>query len=451
MNMSNPFPVDDDLPMAEPVGVAQRPGVALVRSAAPTFGTYLSIVRERKWLVLGTAAVVTVLATVAVNLMTPIYQASATILIENNKRSVVPLEEIYGVPAGSREFFQTQAEFMRSREVGIRVIKALGLENNPYFNPELTPEGKEQAAEGNVKELSQEALEEQVLMRYKAGLDISPIKNSQLVEIRFESPDPVLAAKIANQTAESYITADLDARFDMQQTASRWLNDRLNQLRTDLENAEANLQAYREEIGLVATPTSALGGNERQLDNSSDRLIAARVERQRLEQVYHQVQRGSRNRYEVPEVFNNPAVVAARAAEANAEKRMAEVAGSMGASHPAYKQAQSELELARSSLRKQSEAVISSISKAYEVARETERALEQEVASSKGNIQEINRKEGKLNVLQREVATNQQIYQTFLAKVKETDATADFQNPIARVVDPAVPPPRGAPPPAPGT
>ena len=151
------------------------------------------------------------------------------------------LEEIYGVPAGSRKFFQTQAEFMRSREVGIRVIKALGLENNPYFNPELTAEGKEQAAEGNVKELSQEALEEQVLMRYKAGLDISPIKNSQLVEIRFESPDPVLAAKIANQTAESYITADLDARFDMQQTASRWLNDRLNQLRTDLENAEANL------------------------------------------------------------------------------------------------------------------------------------------------------------------------------------------------------------------
>ena len=209
MNMSNPFPVDDDLPMAEPVGVAQRPGVALVRSAAPTFGTYLSIVRERKWLVLGTVVVVTVLATVAVNLMTPIYQASATILIENNKRSVVPLEEIYGVPAGSREFFQTQAEFMRSREVGIRVIKALGLENNPYFNPELTPEGKEQAAEGNVKELSQEALEEQVLMRYKAGLDISPIKNSQLVEIRFESPNPVLAAKIANQTAESYIKADL--------------------------------------------------------------------------------------------------------------------------------------------------------------------------------------------------------------------------------------------------
>ena len=140
---------------------------------------------------LGTAAAVTLLATVAVNLMTPIYQASATLLIENSKRSVVPLEEIYGVPAGSREFFQTQAEFMRSREVGIRVIKALGLENNPLFNPELDAEQKDENAGGEdgadkPKELSQEALEEQVLIRYKAGLDISPIKNSQLVEIRFD-------------------------------------------------------------------------------------------------------------------------------------------------------------------------------------------------------------------------------------------------------------------------
>lgn len=452
MNMSNPFP--DDMPMAEPPGMPPRPGTTLTRTPAPTFSTYLSIVRERKWLVLGTAAAVTLLATVAVNLMTPIYQASATLLIENSKRSVVPLEEIYGVPAGSREFFQTQAEFMRSREVGIRVIKALGLENNPLFNPELDAEQKDENAGGEdgadkPKELSQEALEEQVLIRYKAGLDISPIKNSQLVEIRFESPDPVLAAKIANQTAESYITADLDARFDMQQTASRWLNDRLNQLRTDLENAEANLQAYREEIGLVSTPTSSLGGNERQLDSSSDRLIAARVERQRLEQVYHQVQKGSRNRYDVPEVFNNPAVVAARAAEANAEKRMAEVAGSLGTSHPAYQAAQAELNQARASLRRQSESVIASISKAYEVARQSELALEKEVAASKGNIQEINRKEGKLNVLQREVATNQQIYQTFLAKVKETNATADFQNPIARVVDPAVPPLLAAKPPKP--
>lgn len=468
MNMSNPFPNDDypggEAPSGAPPGKGGAAAGGPRQAAAPTFATYMAIIRERKWLVIATAAIVTVLATIIVNIMTPIYRASATLLIENAKRNVVSFEEIYGVPAGSREFFQTQAEFMRSREVGIRVIKSLDLVNNPLFNRDLsggeseepvpaeTPaeapaEGEAQKADGDAAlqpadspKFAAQTLEERVLARYKANLDIVPVKNSQLVEIRFESPDPVLAARVANQTAESYITADLDARFDMQQTASRWLNERLNLLRQDLEKAEANLQAYREEIGLVATPGSSLGGNERQLDTSSERLIAARVERSRLEHVYRQVQRGARNRYEVPEVFNNAAVIAARSAVSTAEQRMADVSGSLGASHPAYRTAKSELDQARANLRRQSEGVIASISKAYEVARQTERALEQEVSASKGNIQEINRKEGRLNVLQREVATNQQIYQTFLARVKETNATADFQNPIARVVDPAVPP-----------
>ena len=63
------------------------------------------------------------------------------------------------------------------------------------------------------------------------------------------------------------------------------------------------------------------------------------------------------------------------------------------------------------------------------MARNTERALEQAVAASKTDIRDINRKEGQINVLERDVATNQQIYQTFLARVKETDATADFPQP----------------------
>lgn len=445
MNSSNP------LTHEEPSGPGPRSGTST--RSIPSLSTYLNIIREHKWLILGTAGLVTALAVVIVNLMTPIYRASATILVENSKRNVVSFEEIYGVPAGSREFFQTQAEFMRSREVGIRVVKNLNLVENPLFNRDLDEQAAEQKAD--IKEAQQnleqpvsgtdsieekDALEELILARYRANLDVVPVKNSQLVQIRYESPDPVLAARIANETAESYIRADLDARFDMQQTASRWLTERLNQLRTELERAESTLQAYREEIGLVATPNSRLGGNDQQLNTSAERLIAARVERSRAEEVYKQVARGARNRYQVPEVFNNPAVVAARTAESAAEQRMTDVAGSLGPSHPAYKAAKAELDQARANLRRQSEGVIASIAKAYEVAVQAERALEKEVADSKGNIQEINRKEGRLNVLQREVDTAQQIYQTFLARVKETDATADFQNPIARVVDPAVPP-----------
>ena len=440
--MNQPSSLPPDLTQHPKAGLGSRVG-NLARDAAPTLGAYLNIIRARKWLVLGITALITALAIIAVQMMTPIYRATTTLMIENNKSKFLSIEDLVGAPANTREAFQTQAEFMKSRDVAQRVVTALDLTTNELFDPRRAKPGLLSSWLGSSNEprlYTDEELQELTLARFQNNLDIVPVRLSQLVEIRFESPDPFLAAKIANQTAESYITADLDARFEMQQQASRWLNERLAQLRMNLEESEAKLQAYREEIGLISTPNESMGGNVRTLDSAAEKLVQARIERAAIEETYNQVARTSRNRYEVPAVFNNPSVMSAREAVRNAEKRMSDVRQNLGSAHPEFLSAQSELNQARENLTRQAESVISSISKQYEVARNTERSLEAAVAATKSDIRDINRKEGQMNVLERDVATNQQIYQTFLAKVKETDATADFRNPIARVVDPAVSP-----------
>jgi len=420
--------------------------------STPPIVAILSNIRARKWLVLGLTLLSGVVAYLVVSSMTPVYRATATLLIENTKSKVVSIEELYGIPMEGREFFQTQVEFMKSREVGVRVIDKLDLTTNPYFDPSqakpgvftrlrsIVPGLESDPASDSKKQLSETQRIDAALARYRPNLEIQPVKTSSLVEIRYESPDPELAARIANQTVESYITADLDARFNMQQSASKWLNDRLESLRLTLKNSEKALQTYRDETGVVATPAASMGGNVRSLDASTDRLVAARVERAQAEQIYRQVQANAPDRYQVPVVLNNPSVVAAREREAAADRRFAEVSQSLGPSHPEYKRAQAEVEVARDSMRRQADAVIASIARQFELARSTERALEQAVATSKGDIRDINRREGQLTALEREVATNTQVYQTFLARVKETGATADFRNPIARIVDPAVAP-----------
>ena len=450
--MNHPSSLPPDITQRPSSGIGSRVG-NIARDAAPTLGAYLNIIRARKWLVLGMTLAIAVLAAIVVNLMTPIYRASVTLMIETAKSKVLSIEELYGVPANSREFFQTQAEFMKSRDVAQRVITQLDLTTNEHFDPrQRTPGPIENLLAGlgltrglaqsddTPKLYTEEEIQELALSRFKSNLEIAPVRLSQLIEIRFENPDPFLAAKIANQTAESYITADLDARFDMQQQASKWLNERLAQLRQNLEKSEADLQAYREQIGFVSTPNSSLGGNVRTLDSAAEKLVQARIERAQIEQTYNQVARQASNRYEVPAVFNNPSVAAARDSVRAAERKMSEVKQSLGSAHPEYQAAQTDLKLAQENLVRQAEGVIGSISKQYEVARNTETSLERAVAETKTDIRDINRKEGTMNVLERDVATNQQIYQTFLARVKETDATADFRNPIARVVDPAVPP-----------
>ena len=440
--MNQPSSLPPEVTQRANAGLGSRVG-NIARDAAPTLGAYLNIIRARKWLVLAITALITALAVAAVQIMTPIYRATTTLMIENQKNQFLSIEALVGAPVNTREAFQTQAEFMKSRDVAQRVVTALDLSTNELFDPRQARPGLIAGwlGSGNEPRLyTDEEIQELTLARFQSNLDITPVRLSQMIEIRYESPDPFLAAKIANQAAESYITADLDARFDMQQQASRWLNERLAQLRLNLEQSEAKLQAYREEIGLISTPNASLGGNVPTLDSAAQKLVQARIDRAEIEQTYNQVAKTSRNRYEVPAVFNNPSVVSARETLRAAERRMGEVRQNLGSNHPDVIKAQGELRAAQDNLNRQAEGVISSISKQYEVARNTERALEGAVAATKSDIRDINRKEGQMNVLERDVATNQQIYQTFLAKVKETDATADFRNPIARVVDPATAP-----------
>ena len=104
-------------------------------------------------------------------------------------------------------------------------------------------------------------------------------------------------------------------------------------------------------------------------------------------------------------------------------------------------QAEKDLAQARASTRRAVEAAVASFVKEYEVASANERAVEKSLSSAKASVQNINRREFRLEALERDVATNRQIYESFLNRYEETSAAPVAQNGvIARVVDPAIPP-----------
>ncbi|MGE0799226.1 MAG: GumC family protein [Lautropia sp.] len=420
-------------------------------NAIPTVATYLRMVRARKWLVGFITLLALVSAVFAVQTMTPIYRATSVLMVESSKSQVVSIQDLYaGTMANNRDGIQTQAEYIRSRHVANRTVAALGLDTHPYFD------ARQVTRSLWVRLASRLPLNTKVPQRIEpdpaiadsvyaaaaasalqAHLEVVPVRQSQLIEIRYESPDPALATSIANTIAQSYINADLDARFDMQQAASRWLNGRLDQLKRELERSEDALQKYRETAGIIITPGPTMGGNVRQLETATDRLLQARIARTQAEQIYRQVRPGTPNRYQVPAVFNNPAVAQARQAEAVAAQTLAERAQTFGTAHPQYLDAQVQLKNAQDHLQRQSEAVISSIAKEFEVARSTEASIERELNDSRSNIRELNRNQSELSLLERDVETNRKLYETFLSRVKETNATSDFMTPIARIIDPA--------------
>src|SRR6185436_10818159 len=88
--------------------------------------------------------------------------------------------------------------------------------------------------------------------RLLGGLEISPIKNTQLVEIRFRSSSPELATRIANGVADSFIDWGIEDRSTSAGKASSFLGKQIEALKQEIADKEQTLQGYQRRTDIVA-------------------------------------------------------------------------------------------------------------------------------------------------------------------------------------------------------
>ena len=433
-------------------GLPPQGNPAAVMAEVPAFVETWRAIMLRKWPIQLFTLLIAGLAAFVVSEIVPVYRSTATLLVEANRTKIVSVEEVYSGASPDREHFQTQAENLKSRTVALKVVNKLRLMTHPEFDPR---QAKDAPWEAWVRErvpfsqvllskraapASESEVEAAVIRNFSGRLNVETVRLSQLIRISFEANDPALAADIANAVGEAFIQTDMEARIKITQNAGSFLSDQLAQLKTKLEASDKAVQNYREKEGLLDSKSVVLGGMGKQLDDLTQRLIESRVRRSEAEEAYNQVRTGEASNYDsVPAVVRNSSVQKAKEIEAEADKKFQELTGRYGPDHPKMLAAQSDLAAARANTKRQIQTIVQSVSKEYNAARATEKMVEEQLTGSKGNIQNLNRKEIQLANLEREATTNRQLYQTFLSRQKETSATANAQTASSRIVDLAVP------------
>jgi polysaccharide biosynthesis transport protein len=418
---------------------------------APKLIEYWRAIMLRKWSIAVLALVAAAIGYAWAAQTVPLYRSIATLLIEIDRTKVVPVGEPYsGIGSYYREHFQTQVEVLKSRDVAQRVIAKLKLTQHPEFSSQ---ENKPSAIRAWLAQLCASCTElftqstqsepagvdeTAVFEQFAERLSIVPVRFTELLKVRFDAHDPMLAAAVANATAEAFIEADLEARYTSGDNAGQLIDRRLMELKSRLDASEQALQRYRDQTGLIDNKSMVVnGGTGRQYDELTLKLVDARVRRSHAEEAYNQVKDGHYD--SVPAVVNSPAVQRAREMEAEAEKKIAELSQSYGPGHPTLVAAVNDLKATRDNTAKQIQIVVAGVVKEYEAARATEKTLAQELGQSKNTIQHVNRQEIQLGMLERDVATNRQLYQAFLSRARETDASKGAQQPVGRLVDAALP------------
>jgi capsular exopolysaccharide synthesis family protein len=407
---------------------------------------YWRAISKRRWSILGLTLVVSILALLIVNNMRPMFRGVTTILIEQSKAKVVSIEEIYSQGMVAREYYQTQVEILKSEELARKVVKRLNLASHPDFDIRQTPPSFVNRILGTAvadpSQISEEEAFKVALARFRRGLQIGLVRNSQLVQISFAAFDRELAARVPNTMAETYIESDLEARMAMTQKAAEWLRERMGELRSKVDSSEKALQDYRDRERIVDAKGIALSGAGRQLEELTKSVVEARQKRAEAEAAFALVQQIKAGRSQasydsVPAVLRSPIVQQMKFAEGDAERRLSDASKRYGPEHPKMIQAKAELDAAKENTRRQVEIVVAGLAKELEQARANESAVERALYQSKSDIQGINRKEFQLGILEREVQQNRNLYDMFVNRLKETNATGDLQSTIARVIDPA--------------
>jgi len=419
---------------------------------------YLFILSNYKWGILGLTLIITLLSTLYVYSLDPIYRATSSILIDNDKENVVSIQEVYGMPNAYYEYYQTQLEILKSRQLAERVVKRLNLLNRTDFNE--SKKGKipflldwkawipaDWLPDKNTKKasllLDGTARLKTLANQIMGMLEVEFVKDSQLVDIHYDTNNPYLAAQLANTLAEVYIESGLDSRLETTRKATSWITDQLQELKENLDKSEREIQTFRDKEKLIdakGVDSIAVSG----LEAVSSKLSDARRKRVETQELYRQVKALDGQPIEayesIPAVLNNSLVNHAKTTLAASEQKVSELAKRYGPKHPVMIAATSELASARNNLKAQIKNVIASVKKEFVVAQAEESHLVNDLKLSKQEIAEINRKGNTLKTLEQEVESNRQLYNMFLTRFKETTATDDLKSTNARIIDTATAP-----------
>lgn len=414
---------------------------------------YWRVLMRFKWGIAGLGLLFAIVTALMVINEDNIYESSATLLIEANKPSITSIEDIYGIDARSREYFSTQFELLKNRNLAERVIRDLDLLTNPEFISEaksgfslraflsslLSPQGAQGGTTTAVD--ADRILMANVLGKFNARLTISPIRNTDLVTIIFEAKDPQLAADMANSLANNYIERNLEQRLESIQLTSSWMTDRLSGIRSALDESEQRLQAFVEAEQLVDIEGIA-ALNIQELDELTTQNNEASRERAESETVYRQIQEIDEGSIaeilSIPAVLNHSAMERVRDNLDDVEQEIADLSQRYGRRHPRMIALNAQLVEVQRTLERQAQQVLGSIDNDYQTAVNNERVTEQRLDQAKIDFQNVNRKNFELRELTRSVETDRELYDIFFTRQRETDQTDDFQATNAIVVDPAI-------------
>jgi succinoglycan biosynthesis transport protein ExoP len=387
------------------------------QSAVP-LAHYLWILRRHRWRILGFVAACTAATIIVSSRLTPVFESIATVDIDRQMPSAVIGQDATRMPSNDADqFLATQIKLIQSDSV-LRPVA------EKYHLLEVEKQYSEKAPH--------QAQEDAPILLKRLTVKRPP--NTYLLLISYRSPDPHLAADVANGVAHSYVEHTYSIRFRSSASVATFMEKQLEELKAKMERSSAALVQFERELNVInpEEKTSILSSRLLQLNTE---YTNAQTDRVRKESAWQSVQSGSLESAEVSTQGENLKTLSAKLDEAN--QKFADVKTHFGPSHPEYRKAAVQVEEIKHQLHEARQDVAQRVQVEYRESVSRETMLLKAVSETKAEFDRLNARSFEYQSLKREAEADKNLYEELIRKIREAGINAGFENSSIRIADPA--------------
>lgn len=388
---------------------------------------YLLILRERIWYVVVVFLVVFASALVYTLSRTKMYESVASVQVFRRDPTVMQVQAVVDNEIRGAEDLNTQVKILESAAIVKNVADRLTGDDLRRF---MAPYEKGDS--------SDPVLPTQIIYQNRK---IIPLRLSLVLQVSYEHPDPIIAAKIANLFIDEFITYNARMRIDESMKAVEDLHARADDQRKKVDELSTKLQSYREKNNLVSLDqrkdivTEKLKALNVNLTQASTRKREAEI---RWRQVQDRKTNGE-DLTDLPFIASQPLIGTLKQQLAAQKITISQLAERYRSKHPKMIEAQQSLAQTQHQLSVAVDSAAAAIESEYQNSIKSEQEARTALAKQEADSLDLDRYAVEYGNLERDFKINEQILENILERARETSMTSTIETQNARVIDRAVP------------
>src|SRR5712692_5021837 len=400
----------------------------------PHLYDYLLTLRKHQWLILSFMLAVVTITSIGTFRMKPVYVATSRIEIDRENSNILPFQgaDSYDYVSDLDNYIETQSKILTSETMALQTIRGGVLSGQADFASDTS--ASDALSTGSLANLKPPP----ELGSFLASLSVKRVPNSRLMDVSFESTNPLLAAQIVNAHIKNFIEQNFQSRYEATTRASTWLTDQLNELKIRVEKAEDARITYEHQNQIWALDGDKQNVTTQRMADLNKELTDAQSERMRKQSLFEFAKAGDMD--SVPQIRDNPVVQDLFRRRTELYSQYTDALNQYGPNFPKVLRLQSQVKEIEAAAEKEKKGVIARLESEYRESRQREELLTQALDQQKAEVNQIGRAHVQYSILKREAEANKALYDGLLTKLKEAGISAGLRSSNIRVVDPAMVP-----------